>query len=371
MGKAKWWVCDSCHSLNDLPANKCYKCRESKPANPRLMDDTYSEVGGQQRVGITVDLSHLGDLVRPDPLETEEGGGIIEAFRAAGERSASDPPQAQATPVSAPYDPYAPKTPQPSGTSTPGPRPMREPVRRGIDALGGQREWADDPAGVTPPLPPAQSAGSAAVTPPPGAIPPPGAVPPSGQVPHGPTQVPPPAGYVPPPAGYTPAPPPGQRCRLRQASHCHLRQARHCHLRPASQCRLRPARHCRLRQASSRPAGLRPHPDRCHHRGAPPDDRPCHPRHQVPRRLRLRKRRHGRPPTTTRPKVRPPPRRCCSTSRSCHPTGTSPTLERARQPRSCTSPVSRGWDGASGLTFRLRRMGACSSRPFRGPRASD
>jgi len=39
MGKAKWWVCDSCKSLNDLPANKCYKCRAEKPANPTLMDD--------------------------------------------------------------------------------------------------------------------------------------------------------------------------------------------------------------------------------------------------------------------------------------------------------------------------------------------
>jgi hypothetical protein len=80
MGKAKWWVCDDCHSLNDLPANKCYNCRAGKPANPREIDDHYDEVVTNQRVGITVDLSQVGDLSRPDPLETQSGGGIIEAF---------------------------------------------------------------------------------------------------------------------------------------------------------------------------------------------------------------------------------------------------------------------------------------------------
>ena len=81
MGKAKWWVCDDCKSLNDLPANKCYNCREPKPSDPRLFDDQYSQVGGgQQRVGITVDLDKVGDLTRPDPVETAAGGGIVEAF---------------------------------------------------------------------------------------------------------------------------------------------------------------------------------------------------------------------------------------------------------------------------------------------------
>ena len=82
MGKAKWWVCDDCKSLNDLPANKCYNCRSEKPASPTLMDDQYGQVGGatEKRVAITVDLDEVGDLTAPDPLEQAEGGGIIEAF---------------------------------------------------------------------------------------------------------------------------------------------------------------------------------------------------------------------------------------------------------------------------------------------------
>ena len=85
MGKAKWWVCDDCKSLNDVPANKCYKCRTNKPAAPTLIDDDYAEVGAatQKRVGITVDLSRLSELTAPDPTETDAGAGVYDAFDAA------------------------------------------------------------------------------------------------------------------------------------------------------------------------------------------------------------------------------------------------------------------------------------------------
>ena len=75
MGKPKWWVCGGCKSLNDMPAAKCFNCRAAKPADPTLIDDHYSEVGsGARRVGVTVDLATVGDLTRPDPLETAKGG---------------------------------------------------------------------------------------------------------------------------------------------------------------------------------------------------------------------------------------------------------------------------------------------------------
>ena len=116
MGKAKWWVCDSCHSLNDLPASKCFNCRAGKSPNPRLIDDQYGEVQSQQRVGITVDLSQVGDLTRPDPVETQSGGGIIEAFGERGAPSAQSSAQPQQ-----PYDPYAqvPETPTPDAPAAP------------------------------------------------------------------------------------------------------------------------------------------------------------------------------------------------------------------------------------------------------------
>lgn len=171
MGKAKWWVCDDCHSLNDLPANKCYKCRAAKPANPRQMDDKYSEVGSQRRVGITVDLSQLGDLTRPDPVETQSGGGVFEAFGDDGARSAQ--PDAPARQL---YDPYGslPEPPGPPATV----RPLREPKRRGIDQLGGVRSWAETPTQPMAP-PPAD-----AVPPPVPSGPPAGAVPPPGTTPQ-------------------------------------------------------------------------------------------------------------------------------------------------------------------------------------------
>jgi len=156
MGKAKWWVCDGCHSLNDLPANKCYNCRAAKPANPRQIDDRYDEVVSNQRVGITVDLSQVGDLSRRDPIETQSGGGIIEAFAEGGAEAGQAP-----APAPQPYDPYAPAPPPaapttatPTPTTTQPVPPLREPERRGIEQLGGRRSWAD-PAELPPaPAPP-------------------------------------------------------------------------------------------------------------------------------------------------------------------------------------------------------------------------
>ena len=100
MGKARWWVCDDCTSLNDLPANKCYNCRVPKPGDPKLIDDNYSQVGGgQKRVGITVDLAKIGALTFEAPDDARypalalaqrvmQTGGLSGAvFNAAKERA--------------------------------------------------------------------------------------------------------------------------------------------------------------------------------------------------------------------------------------------------------------------------------------------
>ena len=221
MGKAKWWVCDSCKSLNDLPASKCYKCRETKPGNPTLIDDQYSEVrGSQQRVGITVDLSKVGDLTRPDPLETADGGGIMEAFEETSDPYADLDGGQSSTPR---YDPYSGGYESGPAAARPTPRPLREPTKRSIDAIGG-RPWSAESvatgsrAAVTtttagqrakPPAPPAPGV----MPPPPGSVPspPPPAPPAPGVMP------PPPPGYAPPPAGQggppMPPPPPGAQGR--------------------------------------------------------------------------------------------------------------------------------------------------------------
>ena len=212
MGTAKWWVCDSCKSLNDLPANKCYKCREPQPANPTLFDDQYGEVGGdQKRVGITVDLDQVGDLTQRDPIETAEGGGFVEAFEKTDDPYADLDSGQPATPR---YDPYSGGYESAEAPTQSTVSPIREPVKRGLDAVGG-RHWntgldapdAPDPAvQAAPPPAPAQPTPPAAVPPPaadatpPAAVPPPaGATPPPGVMP------PPPPGIVPPP----PPPPPG------------------------------------------------------------------------------------------------------------------------------------------------------------------
>ncbi len=227
MGKAKWWVCGSCHSLNDLPANKCYKCRVPKPPDARIMDDEYAVVGGDERVGITVDLTQVGDLTRPDPVETQEGGGLVEAFKAepdeftgAGQESAG-----AGQPEQARHDPYT-DAPErgPTEPSTPAPRPLRDPIPRGIDALGGHRQWAE--GADIPEVPEAASPVPEAASPesPPGAPPSPDAPPPDappappqqnlpsqGAPPAMPSQGAPPPGPPPvdgPPPGMQPPPPP-------------------------------------------------------------------------------------------------------------------------------------------------------------------
>jgi hypothetical protein len=177
MGNARWWVCESCVSLNDLPANKCYKCRDPKPAAPKLIDDEYSEVSGrQQRVGITVDLSQVGDLTRPDPAEQAEPGGIMEAFDKVEDPYADLDARQPPSPTPR-YDPYAGVGP-PQATPA-APRPMRDPIRRGIEAIGG-RQWADSyeppqaippqdrpSQGTPPPAPPPGTQGRPVMPPPP------------------------------------------------------------------------------------------------------------------------------------------------------------------------------------------------------------
>lgn len=137
MGKAKWWVCNDCKSLNDLPANKCYKCFTTKPHSPSLIDDQYAHVGGgdERRVGVTVDLSKVGDLTRPDPIETAEGGLVVEAYG-----HDDDKPLALSSQSTEP---------------APAPAPLREPERRSISQLAS-RHWTDamgTPDATTTPAP--------------------------------------------------------------------------------------------------------------------------------------------------------------------------------------------------------------------------
>ena len=135
MGTAKWWVCDACKSLNDLPANKCYNCRGDKPDAPTLIDDQYSKVGGgENRVGVSVDMSKVGDLTRPDPIETAAGGALMEAFEKVDDPYADLDRKQQAGQAQsgAPrYDPYAGGYETPARPPEPQPtvRPMREPTR--------------------------------------------------------------------------------------------------------------------------------------------------------------------------------------------------------------------------------------------------
>ena len=204
MGKAKWWVCGDCKSLNDKPANKCYKCRSPKPDNPTLMDDEYSEVGGgQQRVGITVDLTQV-DLATRDPKETQRAGGIYEDFvpqTQQGGRYGAEDDQPLAS-SRADIEPAAP------------PPPLREPATRSIAEAGG-RHWLKDYTGLGAGSgqPATQTAGAS-----PPAVPTtasqPTHPPPSGPPTPPPTAAsqplqPPPSGFVPPgqPASQPPGPP--------------------------------------------------------------------------------------------------------------------------------------------------------------------
>jgi hypothetical protein len=172
MGKAKWWVCEDCKSLNDMPANKCYKCRSRKPADPSLIDDQYGVVGGvaQKRVSITVDLSKIGELTAPDPVETAEGGAVMEAYGVDDDKPLESSGGAL----------------EPGSPALPPPPPLRDPEPRSIADLGG-RAWAAEPEPPTSPAPPASPAPPQSARPPGGHAPPPGpAAPPS-------------PGYAPPP----------------------------------------------------------------------------------------------------------------------------------------------------------------------------
>jgi hypothetical protein len=205
MPAAKWWICDSCKSLNDLPARKCYNCRAGKPANPSILDDHYTQVGGgQQRVGIRVSRSMISELAARDPKETEPSRGVIEAYGAQDDQPLESARQAD--------------------LPTTLPPPLRDPVPRSIADLGG-RHWLEGftdvldpmaqvgaqaaqmapPAAPGQPTPPVQPPGQG-MSGPPGPGPRPGPPPPLGGTQAG-GPVPPPQGPLP-PAAMPPMPPP-------------------------------------------------------------------------------------------------------------------------------------------------------------------
>jgi hypothetical protein len=262
MGKAKWWVCDSCKSLNDLPASKCYKCAIARPKDPTLIDDQYSRVGGgERRVGVTVDLSQVGDLTRPDPVETAQGGGVMEAFEKVDDPYAdldrtagAGGQQARTSPSSTPpYDPYA------GGYETrdeqPTPKPLRDPVKRGIGELGGLK-WSFDDEPLAKPEPAADT--SAPPAPPTEQQP---APPPTSSAPAQPETVPVPPAAVPPRLRLRPRP----LCRARQAvrhGHQHRRRPRPLAFRARLECRRlhRPATRVVLRVRHRHPPVRHRHP---------------------------------------------------------------------------------------------------------------
>jgi hypothetical protein len=193
MATAKWWVCDDCRSLNDIPANRCYKCRAHKPSHPTLIDADYAQVASTQtRVGITVQRSQLSELTAPQAMETAKGSGVFEAYGAA-----DDQPLESARTTDTPAVP---------------PRPLRDPPHRSIAAAGGFH-WEqglsgadrqpDAPAAPPPDAPraPIPHPGLALPPTPPGQGP---VLPPEGH----PVQ-PPGAGAVPPPGPISSEPPAG------------------------------------------------------------------------------------------------------------------------------------------------------------------
>ncbi len=125
MGKAKWWVCPGCQSLNDVPANKCYKCRVKKPAAPVLLDDQYGHLQSERRVGITVERRKVAEIAARDPIERQKGTGVVEAF---DDEAEEQPPTAQGT--------------SSARAAAPPLRPIRDPVKRGIAQAGGM-DWRD------------------------------------------------------------------------------------------------------------------------------------------------------------------------------------------------------------------------------------
>lgn len=186
MGKPKWWVCQDCKSLNDIPANKCYKCRARKPSDPALIDDQYEQLGGgsHARVGVSVDRSQVGSLVAPDPSERAQGGGtVMDAYNVPGDQRdhPERPPEIVAEPV-------------------PAPPPIRPPKPRSIAEVGGLH-WSEEAEAEARAHPRVALEGSEQQTdqsPPPGSSPPPPAQAPPAHAP-GPGQLPPPA-YAPSPA---------------------------------------------------------------------------------------------------------------------------------------------------------------------------
>lgn len=185
MAKARWWMCADCRSLNDLPANRCYKCRAAKPADPSLLDDQYGLVSrGTPRVGITVDLSRIGELIAPDPKETQPPSGAFEVYGARDDE-----------PLESVRLANEPKVPPP---------PLREPVKRAISEVGlhwshgltGAPEDASAPTGEDAP---------AATVSPTAPVEPPAAAPPRGAPQGGPPMSPRP------PTSSGPPMPPGQR----------------------------------------------------------------------------------------------------------------------------------------------------------------
>jgi hypothetical protein len=187
MVKPRWWVCPGCRSLNDVPARTCYKCRTRKPADPTLLDDEYGEVGGgPARVGISVDVARIAELVSRDPLEAHKGSGPVEDDDVLGIRTLA------------------------SAAAQAAPPPMREPIRRSIADVGGV-DWRDglSPLPGSPPMAsPAAAAPTAAPTAsarPPGPATAPAPVPPANSPPM--PAAPPSATGSPMPA----APPPATR----------------------------------------------------------------------------------------------------------------------------------------------------------------
>jgi hypothetical protein len=192
-------MCDGCRSLNDMPANKCYKCRAPRPASPTLLDDQYGQVSDKPRVGVSVELSRVAELAARDPRETQKSAGVFEAF------TAQDDQPIESARTSDPA--FTTRAAASMGTAgnKPAPPPIREPVRRGISELGGQ-DWR----GVVPSAPASESVAPADVSAP---QPSPAGV--SGPQPSPPGSPPPPpplpaagAPYRVPPAGPPPGVPP-------------------------------------------------------------------------------------------------------------------------------------------------------------------
>ena len=135
MAKARWWMCDGCRSLNDMPANKCCnKCRAPRPASPTLLDDQYGQVSDKPRVGVSVELSRVAGTgsatIQGDPEERRRLRGVHGAGRPAC-RERSRRWMVEPSRLVQRLD---------GNGRQRQPPPIREPVKRGISELGGQ-DW--------------------------------------------------------------------------------------------------------------------------------------------------------------------------------------------------------------------------------------